>query len=765
MDSAWIAWAIAAIAVYLWLRERGIRVLEEKTRSERVGPRSNAARSTTAVQPRHGGAGSWGGEPAAPRMPSVGTPPRWVPSAETVAVAGRKIGGMVYVGSTALALSMEKPISACIDPAESVAARGDDLAGAEMGYWPSYAGIGARARATYLEWLATGRSDPDYSVGYVFLYFYGLEHRFFMDEPADSEREEICAEVRRLLDIYGDNRSIRSYLGEFLHVASLYTNSTLAAPVFERDGRELPLPVKYAIGRMLGARMRIAADWMLSWWITHPDTSIRMPVKRAFPEFQALFRVRFEERYPNGLQVKPPRRKLSAAYGAASGTFVLDLRDLMPRVPDISVLTKPVRLAGEIADPVAGELARFSRYLALNPDGRDKIEGHLKLPAAIQPLFGCSELESLRSWAHARIEEGGLAQVRGLLYNAGVYRPDQFGKRQLVQAAEALALLPVGMAPDVRFSFRRPKIDEPVVLFRLADGTVKPEEVGAAYRDALLAVMAGGFVAHSDGTVSDPERRYLRDIVQRTRGLTPSETSRLRADIDWLATVPPALGAFRARLRRVAPGRRRGIGGVALGVAGADGRIEPQEVDAIQKIYRALGIDAGASFKDLHALATSRASSHSVAASSPASPTGSSSAARRTLERDLQSSNPREVVLDPHRVTAIMADTARVATVLQDVFEAEGDSAETASPEVPPRQGDSRLAGLDPACARFLRELLRQSAWPASELNSLAGKFGLMPSGALETLNEWAYERFEEPVIEEDEEFVVNPELAAKLRE
>ena len=60
---------------------------------------------------------------------------------------------------------------------------------------------------------------------------------------------------------YGDNRSIRAYLGEFLHVASLYTKSTLVEPVFEREGRELPLPVKYAIGRMLRSKERIPADW------------------------------------------------------------------------------------------------------------------------------------------------------------------------------------------------------------------------------------------------------------------------------------------------------------------------------------------------------------------------------------------------------------------------------------------------------------------------------------------------------------------------
>ena len=758
MDSSWIAWAIAAIAVFLWLRERGTRILEREALRELLGRDSSPTTSATAVTSHPGRDSAWGDEAAAAPPPAEGTAPRWVPSTESVTVRGRKIGGMVYVGSTALALALDTPISACIDPAEPVADTGDDLAGAGLGYWPSYARIGDRARATYLEWLATGRSGPDYGVGYVFLYFYGLEHRFFIDGPADNERERICAEVQRLVDIYGENRSIRAYLGEFLAVASLYTKPTFAEPVFERTGRELPLPVKYAIGQMLRARERISADWMLSWWITHPDTKIRMPVKRAFPEFRALFRVRFQERYPNGLKVKAPRRKLAATYGAASGSFVLDLSEFVPRFPDIAALTRPVRLAGEIADPVVGELATFSRYLSSNPDGRDKIVGHFKLPAAIRPLFDCSELESLRAWVHARVEAGGFAQVRGLLYKAGVYRPDQFGKRQLVQAAEALALLMVGMAPDVRFSFCRPKIDESVVLFPLAEGTVTPEDAGDAYREALLAVTVGAFVAHSDGTVTDPERLYLRDLVQQTSGLAPSETARLRADIDWLAAVAPLLGTLRGRLRRVAPDTRQEIGGVALAVAAADARIEPQEVDAIQKIYRALGIEAGESFKDLHALATSRESSYSAGASVPVAPPGMNEQDRRRSQRG-------DVVLDPQRVSAIMADTARVANVLQDVFEDDEVSANVPAPEVSRHHGDSRLAGLDPACASFLRELLRQSAWPANELNALAVRCGLMPSGALETLNEWAYERFEEPVVEEDEEFVINSELAAKLRE
>ena len=40
-----------------------------------------------------------------------------------------------------------------------------------MGYWPSYSSISPEARAAYLGWLSTGKSDPQADIGYVFLYF------------------------------------------------------------------------------------------------------------------------------------------------------------------------------------------------------------------------------------------------------------------------------------------------------------------------------------------------------------------------------------------------------------------------------------------------------------------------------------------------------------------------------------------------------------------------------------------------------------------
>ena len=72
-----------------------------------------------------------------------------------------------------------------------------------MSYWPSYSDIDPGCRATYLEWLANGRRDPDIDIGYVFLFFYGLERRVFFDaqhsSTARSEIPKLLNEVEELL--------------------------------------------------------------------------------------------------------------------------------------------------------------------------------------------------------------------------------------------------------------------------------------------------------------------------------------------------------------------------------------------------------------------------------------------------------------------------------------------------------------------------------------------------------------------------------------
>ncbi|HEU0165540.1 MAG TPA: TerB N-terminal domain-containing protein, partial [Thermomicrobiales bacterium] len=130
--------------------------------------------------------------PAAPaRRPSTAPMPRtvatgrangrWLAQGESIEIQGYRVsGGMIYVGKS-LPTQQGGPEPALIDPDLRVDQHQEDTLGRGLDYWPSYAGISPKERAGYLNWLATGRRNPVVSIGFVFLYFYGLERRFLLD--------------------------------------------------------------------------------------------------------------------------------------------------------------------------------------------------------------------------------------------------------------------------------------------------------------------------------------------------------------------------------------------------------------------------------------------------------------------------------------------------------------------------------------------------------------------------------------------------------
>jgi len=199
-----------------------------------------------------------------------------------------------------------------------------------MGYWPSYQFISPEARAGYLAWLAGGRSDPSVYIGFVFLYFYGLERRALIDAQAipaaRAEIPTIAAEVRRLLRLYGGHHSLRSYGSQLLTIIDMLYPETSDGREASRSfdttpGWELPLALRIAIGRVVAAGRPIGADLALAWYRASPTTTLRTPARRCAVEFAGLFGARYRETYGDGLVVKPPRKRLAATYRPASSSF------------------------------------------------------------------------------------------------------------------------------------------------------------------------------------------------------------------------------------------------------------------------------------------------------------------------------------------------------------------------------------------------------------------------------------------------------------
>ncbi len=476
-----------------------------------------------------------------------------------------------------------------------------------------------------------------------------------------------------------------------------------------------------------------------------------MAATRVFPEFRAMFTLVFNERFPVGLKMRTPKRLLHARYAAASRAFEVDLDRFLGDTPNISHTSKPLAIAYEIAEDAAEALGKYSRFLGRNPDGRDTIEAHALLPERLWPLFPCAEMDNLRHWANGVIGTGGLAPVKQLIERLEGTSPEKLSKRQLTGAADALARLSIGMAPDPRFALRSPKPNEPVVLFQLPNGITALENVSEKYKSILVAIAIGSFVAHADGTIAAKEHNALKALIDAA-DLSGAEPARLLANLQWMFAVPPNLTLLRRRLRDVPENAKHELGQIAIALAAADGVIAPGEIEAIEKLYKAMGLTAEGVYSDLHSFT---AQSELVTVR----PAGEQ-------ERDFAippppSDRDSEVALDAKRVASVMADTARVSSVLEDIFR-DGETAE--EPNETQENVKDGFPGLDAYHAAFLRELLTRPHWDEVEFSTLAGQFKLMQAGALETLNEWSFERFSDKLIEEYNGYELNPDIAAELR-
>ena len=623
-----------------------------------------------------------------------------------------------------------------------------------MDYWPNYSTIDARSRATYLDWLSSGRSDTRYSVGYVFLYFYGLERRVFVDKAEPQERADIIAEVRRLLEIYGDNHSIRRYLGAFVDTTSLLDPSGDPQPVFEHDGYDVPVNVLLALGSMAARNVPLTSDWLLSWFICSPETKLRTPAKRAFAEFKAYFQHLFDREYPDGLKIRTPRRLLKLQYHTASGNFATNLNENLGDVPDVSSLSAPLRIAQRIVDTSADGLDKYSRFLGRKPDGRGSIEAHALLPEALWPLFPCPEKEELQTWATTQIETDGLVPVEDVVERLEGARPERIGKRQLIGVADSLARLGVGMAPDPRFALRKPQAGEPVVLFRLPKDTLTIESPTEAYRSAILNLAVATLVAHADGQIDHAERAHMAGQIDANQSVTEAERVRLHANLSWMIAVPPDMSMLRSLLRNAPEDIRSALGQLAVVAAGADGAIDPEEIRVIERLYAVIGLERERVYTDLHAL------------TSAPEPVTVRPADRATREFAIPSPPPEApadaVILDTARVSAVMADTARVSRVLGDIF-SDGDDEDEEGVEEIVSEADDEFSGLDAPHRAVVSVLITRHQWTKDEIEALADEHQLMAAGALETINEWAFDKFDDALIEEYDGYEINGDIAQQL--
>lgn len=683
-------------------------------------------------------------------------------------------GGMIFVFGDSTK-RLESNEASLIDTQLPVAPAGTPPA--QMPYWPRYAEIDPSARAEYLGWLASGRSDPNVQLGCVFLFVYGLERRVIVDgrtsAQARAEMPTIVAELDRLLPIYGASASFAGYAGRLRSVAAtLYLQEVDFATITRRSeppGFDVLQPVATQLSVQLARTVRdgkpINADMALCWWLSVP-LGLRTPAVRCWPQFRELFQLRYAERYPAGLVIEKNRTRLRIPYASASPSLRAIQEVDVPggELPDVMRLTRPLRKVADVIDQCTDELNAYSRWLGKNADTGVALKGAALLPA---PLFATAAGEAADGLRQA-VERSLSGAPRGLVQTSDLFahwRPDKgtkMSKKDATQFSELLEKLGYGVEPDVRFGGAPLETDSIAVVFRASD-PAPPKAPGAVYRGATVLLHIAAAVAAADGVVAPEERAAIEAQVLAIRGVTATERSRLAAHVEWLLASEVSLRGIQKRLDALDPGARRAVAAFAVAVAGADGRIDAKEVKALEKIYQALGVAPSEVFEDLHALTTADAP-----ASAPVVVRPAKSAAPGFRIPPAPTQPDGGVRLDMRRVQAKLAESAAVSELLSGIFTEDEDARD--EPEDRPSLEKTEPAAalpeagvLDAAHAALARALAAKPSWTAAELEAMARTQGLLPDGALDVINEAALDRGGEPAIEGTDPLEVNAQALEGL--
>lgn len=717
----------------------------------------------------------------APRAPSTSSAPRqaptstakkgarWIAPGEPVEVAGFHLpDGMVYVGTQLRAfVEWRGTEPALIDPRLQASTDPHAIAQATASYWPSYSDVSPGFRGKYLRWLAGGRRDPEVDIGCVFLFLYGIERRVLVDAEAGGEAAAevpvLLEEVERLLEVYGENGSFRGYASRFLDFARArygLLDLEVSAPPSERIGYELPLGVRIALGRLVASRMPLPAEWALAWLRFSPQYSLRTAATRCPEEFEAAFRHRYRERFGEGMVLKPNRTRLSIAYQPASASFSGQaFRVVMDEMPDVGVLQAPLDRLRQVAEAATDALDRYSRWVGRTGEGDSLAALALLPPEVLRQRIRRDPPPLLVDLMSAMGPDGyGTVSASMFTHHWPVQRADRLSKKEAEGVTELLEKCGLGIAPDVRHTGINPSQAELATVFLLPDEASAP---GPDLAPATLLLNLAAAVAGSDELARAEEEEIERHLEASYR-LGVADRARLRAHLAWVRACPPSTSGLKKQVAQLPAEGRAAVARALIAIAGADGHVSPAEVRMLTRLYPLLGLDEKQVYTDVHGLAASGTAPVTILPAVPAEEYG--------IPRPEPEPEPAPAgfVLDTTRIAAIQHETRDVTRVLASVFAGEETeeaappvSAEPSAPlpedEEPPAEPDDRLPGLDAAHSALVRALGERTEWTAAELAVLAEGHGLLAAGAMETINDAAFQLCDEPLLEGADPIEVNP--------
>ncbi|MDY0206650.1 MAG: TerB N-terminal domain-containing protein, partial [Pseudomonas sp.] len=233
------------------------------------------------------------------------TPGKWIRSGESITIMGQAFtGGNFYFGGKLSSLDGYGTEASLVDDSLKVENELSSFEDESLGYWPKFISLTPEGRGAFLSWLSGNRSESGTPLGYVFIYFYGLERRITVDsikqEVDDTEFKSLFDEILRLKGIYGSSRSFSNYSTRLLEVMCVLRPHVVSHPELEKTPQRDSLLFKHRLATTVSEGKPIPAELALAWIRFYPDYNLKKPARRCGYEFTQMFTRLYSKKYGDG---------------------------------------------------------------------------------------------------------------------------------------------------------------------------------------------------------------------------------------------------------------------------------------------------------------------------------------------------------------------------------------------------------------------------------------------------------------------------------
>ena len=678
---------------------------------------------------------------------------KWLPPTESLKIGNYTINGMVYVGKHLAAYNGRGVEVSLIDSSLPCLQSSPDYQDETLGYWPSFSSISAKCRGAYLSWLSGQRNEPDTPLGYVFLYFYGLERRLLIDLPeglvTDTERDLLIHEIKRLGEVYGSSRSFSGYANSLLDYLSVAAPSESNLNISSQNTRSHSLQFRLQLSETVDKGNPVPSELALIWLLGLPDYQLKTASKRCHAKFKELFTHEYSKQYGLGLIIKPNKTRLNIHYHPASESL-LGFQPIKLDLPDPSNLKSPTKKLATLADICNDKLDPYSRYIGQKANSPEDLEAQLLLPKVLLEQSEFSLFEKLRPWMVSAVQENsGIIKVSDLWEKLGKTPPKKINKKENDLIAQVFEIAGFSFAPNIKHHQIKPAPDGIIVLSAEAQG--KYFEPSKTFHELANTLRLGSTVASIDNQIKQDEVDYLKTLIDHNTHISPTEKDSLHAYLIWLLNSPIRMLGIKAALGKLSNRQKIEVGDILIKVALSDGLVKPEEIKQLEKLYSALGLDKSQVTSDIH-----RHSSSTVATSS-------------SHNKDPETSTTKGFVLDENRLKLLDSQTKEVSSFIGDIFADEGDDTEeykeTAKEAVYKEILDTENT-LSPVYRPLYEILITRESWTINEVKELCQKHNLMTAGAIESINDWVFTLVDAAIFEDEGgNLLVDQEIKEELQE